>query len=487
MDLALLLDKTSPLPLHQQLYEALRQAILSGKLLPGEKLPSTRALAQSLSVSRGTVKLGYEQLLHEGYLEAVTGAGTFVCQQISEQSLPVIPSTASCPGTLLAAGLSRYAQNFLTGSLPKSGVSKPEIDFCYWQPAFSHFPLPLWRQLTMRQLQSPERLDYSADLLGDHALRAAIARYVVRSRAVRCEAAQVLIVSGTQQALDLIARLLLDPGDRVVMEDPGYLSARRVFQSHGAELLPLAVDAEGLLVEPLQALTKRVKLVYTTPSHQFPTGAVLSLPRRLALLAWAHHQKAFIIEDDYDSEYRYGERPMPAMQGFDQQEAVIYVGTFSKVLFPALRLGYLVLPLGLVSLFAQAKRLVDRHPPLLEQCVLAAFINEGHLERHLRRMRTLYSQRRQALVAALKTSLGEQVTIFGAAAGIHLMVQLQTELSDEEVLQRAAQKGVGLTSAAAFYVRSSRGGQFLLGYANLDAETIDVGIHRLAQSLGLER
>jgi GntR family transcriptional regulator / MocR family aminotransferase len=308
----------------------------------------------------------------------------------------------------------------------------------------------------------------------------------VRSRAVRCDAEQVMIVSGTQQALDLIARLFIDPGDRVVMEEPGYLSARRVFQSQGAEILPISVDSSGLRVEQLQSIANLVvKLVYTTPSHQFPTGAILALPRRLELLAWGQQQGVVIIEDDYDSEYRYGEKPIPAMQGLDRNDSVIYVGTFSKVLFPALRIGYLVIPSGLVKIFAQAKRLLDRHSPLLEQCVLADFINEGHLERHLRRMRTLYNQRWQALVKSLESRLGEHVTILGNAAGIHLMVQLQTDINDDEIIVRAAQMGVGLTSAAPFYLGSSRGGQFLLGYANLEEEKIDEGIFQLAQILGV--
>jgi GntR family transcriptional regulator / MocR family aminotransferase len=488
MDLIVLLDKKINVPLHQQLYEELRQAILTSKLFPGEKLPSTRALAQTLGISRGTVKLSYEQLLNEGYLETAGGSGTFVCQQISDQSLPVSPPQSSCSRTLMTTGLSKYAQNFvLRSASTRQGqtLPKPEINFCYWQPAFSHFPLQIWRQLTTRHLQIPDRLDYSSDLLGDKALRAAIARYLARSRAVRCDAEQVMIVSGTQQALDLIARLFIDPGDQVAMEEPGYLSARRVFQSQGAEILPIAVDASGLIVEQLQSTSTLIKLVYTTPSHQFPTGAILSLPRRLELLAWAQQRGGVIIEDDYDSEYRYGEKPIPAMQGLDQNHSVIYIGTFSKVLFPALRVGYLVVPPELVKIFAQAKQLIDRHSPLLQQCALADFINEGHLERHLRRMRTLYNRRRQALVKSLELRLGKSVTILGDAAGIHLTVQLQTDLSDEEIIFRAAQVGVGLTNAAAFYLGSSSGGQFVMGYANLEEEKIDQGVCKLAEVLGV--
>ena len=482
MDLTILLDKSIGLPLHQQLYEELRQAILAGKLRCGERLPSTRAFAQSLGVSRGTVKLGYEQLLNEGYLETTAGSGTFVCHQISDQCLPVLPPQTHCSGSLHTPGLSKYAQNFVNRPLPKSDRADPEIDFGYWKPAFNHFPLTAWRHLMVRHLQSYDRLDYSSDLLGDKALREAIAHYLVRSRAVRCDVEQVIVVSGTQQALDLITRLFIDQGDRVAMEEPGYLSARRVFQSQGAEILPISVDAAGLSVEQLQAKSDlAIKLVYTTPSHQFPTGAILSLPRRLELLAWAQRMGTVIIEDDYDSEYRYGEKPIPAMQGLDQGNSVIYIGTFSKVLFPALRIGYLVVPPGLVNVFAQAKRLVDRHSPLLEQCVLADFINEGHLDRHLRRMRNLYNQRRQALVKSLELRLGQQIAILGESAGIHLMVQLQTDMTDEEIIVQAAHAGVSVMSASPFYLESGRSGQFLLGYANLSEEKIDEGIQRLVQ------
>ena len=375
---------------------------------------------------------------------------------------------------------------FVVQSLPKSDLAKPEINFGYWQPAFNHFPLPIWRQLTTRHLQSPDLLDYSSDALGYKVLREAIARYLVRARAVNCEPEQVLIVSGTQQALDLIARSFIEPGDKVVMEEPGYLSARRVFQSQGAEIIPISVDFSGLMIVQLEAMENSpVKLVYTTPSHQFPTGAILSLPRRLELLAWAQQKGAVIIEDDYDSEYRYRDKPIPAMQGLDQNNSVIYIGTFSKVMFPALRIGYIVAPPELVKVFAQVKRLVDRHCPILEQYVLADFIKEGHLERHLRRMRTLYSQRRQALVNSLHSKLGQYVTILGDSAGIHLMIQLSTDISDEEIIVCAAQMGIGLTSAAPFYLGNSRRNQFLLGYANLEEKQIEEGISRLADVLGI--
>src|SRR5207248_2018921 len=262
----------------------------------------------------------------------------------------------------------------------------------------------------------------------------------------QCEPGQVLICSGAQRAVDLITRVLIDPGDAVAVEDPGYLGARQVFMAQGADLLPVRVDESGIVVKELHKnSTSNIKLVYVSPSHQFPTGTLLSLSRRLELLAWAGQQNAFIIEDDYDSEYRYGGRPVPALQGLDEGERVIYVGTFSKVLFPSLRLGFMVLPQSLVDPIARAKWLTDRQSPLIEQCALADFINEGHLERHIRRMRTLYAQRRQALVNAFDKYLNGRVTMLGDDAGMHLMVRFTTQLNEQELIDRAAIRGVELT------------------------------------------
>ncbi len=297
---------------------------------------------------------------------------------------------------------------------------------------------------------------------------------------MHCDPNRVLVVSGSQQAIDLVARLLLDRGDAVALEDPGYLGARQAFLAQGAALYPVPVDESGIVVEVLAKATLPVKLVYVTPSHQFPTGAVLSLSRRLELLAWAQKTGTLIVEDDYDSEYRYGESPIPALQELDG--SVIYVGTFSKVLFPALRVGYLVLPPDLVRVFCHAKWLVDRQSPLLEQYVLTDFITEGHLERHIRRMRNLYDRRRQSLVRPLAQYLPHQVKILGENAGIHIMIQISAALSDEEVLHRAARLGVGLTAANAYYLGGSKG-QFVLGYAELNEKQIEEGIYKLSQAL----
>lgn len=486
MDFVITLDSNSPLPLHQQLYEELRQAILSGRLLPGGRIPSTRSLAKSLSISRTTVTQSYDQLLSEGYLETTVGSGTFVCTQLPDDLLHSTPILSTGKITRPPVKLSKYGAYLIeTDNLTR--IAEPDIplSFRYGRPAFNEFPLRLWRKLLSRYCCSNlDWLDYSTDNLGYKPLREAIARYLSRSRAVNCLPDQVLIINGTQQALDLIMRLLIEPDDVIALEDPGYLSARLIFQTHGAKLLPIAVDESGLVVKDLANYSNaQICLVYVTPSHQFPTGAILSLPRRLELLTWAQQTGALIIEDDYDSEYRYGDRPIPALQGLDKSDSVLYVGTFSKVLFPSLRIGYLVLPKSLVLPFARAKWLSDRHLPLLEQQVLSDFIEEGHLERHIRKMRSLYDQRRQVLVKALNVHFGEQATILGEKAGIHVMVRLHTHLSDEEIIQHAAQIGVGMISAGPQYLKPHPKGEFIFGYGELTEQQLVDGIGRLAQIL----
>lgn len=482
MEFAIALDFESNVPLHRQLYEAFRQLILSGKLLPKQRLPSTRTLAKSLAISRATAVQSYEQLISEGYLQTVGGAGTYVCDRLPEDLLhskPIEQTKIYC--TANNPNLSTYGASLITDApLYSPRLAKP-IEFRYGQPALDAFPLNLWRQLISRHCRHDRlMLDYANDSLGYQPLREAIARYLIQSRAVQCNADQVLIVSGSQQALDLVSRVVIDRGNGIAVEDPGYLGARHVFLSQGAKLYPLPVDRSGMLVEKLSQHSPHIKLVYVTPSHQFPTGAVLSLSRRLELLAWAEQAGVLIIEDDYDSEFRYEGRPIPALQGLDRTGSVVYIGTFSKVLFPSLRIAYLVVPPRLVNVFARAKWLADRQSPLLEQYVLADFINEGHLERHIRRMKALYDGRRQAIVRSLITYFGDRVTILGENAGMHLMVRLSTNLSDRIIIERAAGVGVGLVSARQYYLESVSTGEFILGYADLNAAEIEIGVQKLA-------
>jgi len=486
MDFAIALNPEAPSPLYRQLYEGLRQNILTGKLTPGQRVPSTRTLSQSLGVSRNTVAQSYAQLLSEGYFQTMVGSGTFVCSQIPDD-LDLLEATAPKFTQQLQRSprhLSTYGKSLVDFDPFVPPEPEASINFRYGRPALDEFPFGIWRQLLSRYCRSSyDILDYNADLLGYKPLREAIASYLARSRSVHCKPDQVIIVSGSQQAIDLVARLVLNRGNAVALEDPGYLGARQAFLAQGATLYPIPVDESGIVVEALaEASDLQVRLVYVTPSHQFPTGAVLSLSRRLELLAWAQKTSALIVEDDYDSEYRYGERPIPALQELDANDCVIYIGTFSKVLFPALRVGYLVLPPDLVRVFCHAKWLVDRQSPLLEQYVLTDFITEGHLERHIRRMRNLYDQRRQSLVQSLSQYFQHQIKIVGENAGMHIMIQISTALSDAEVLHRAVQAGIGLTAANPYYLGGSKG-QFILGYVELNEQQIEEGIYKLSQAL----
>jgi len=483
MDFTINIDPNAPLPLHRQVYEELRQAILAGRLMSGQKLPSTRSLAQLLGVSRATITQGYELLLSGGYLETIVGSGTFVCRQLPDDLLNATPTPSKSSPANSPIQLSAYGESLNDNAFLRLPEAELEISFSYGRPAFDHFPIDLWRKLISRYCRShSEVLDYTSYSLGNKALREAIASYISRSRAVNCSAEQIVIVGGSQQGIDLITRLLIDRGDWVAVEEPGYLGARRAFLAQGAKLFPVAVDQSGLIVDELKtSVIPNIKLLYITPSHQFPTGAVLSLPRRLELLAWAQKSGVMMIEDDYDSEFRYGERPIPALQGLDQGNSIIYVGTFSKVLFPALRLGYLVLPENLVHVFARAKWLADRQCSLLEQYALTDFITEGHLERHIRRMRSLYNQRRQILVQSLFEHFGDSVEIMGENAGMHLMVKIKTEIPDDEIVKRAALANVGIGAAYPQYLNASPGSEFIFGYAELSEQQIQEGVRRLAE------
>ena len=501
MDLAIYLDCDSTTPLYQQLTEKIRLAILEGRLKPNRKLPSSRSLAKSLTISRSTVTQSYEQLESEGYLETRQGSGTYVCHQIPDEWLKSQPIEPISKETKTNHNLSKFAQNL--ASIDRLSVEEPdyEISFRYGNPAVKYFPIQEWRRLINRHCQnSAKLLNYFDDAAGYFPLRQEIANYLGRSRAVRCTPEQVIIVNGSQQALNLIARILLNPGDWVAVEEPGYLGARCCFKGQMAQIQPIPVDSAGLDVETLSKCDRDFNLVYVTPSHQFPTGVTMSLSRRIALLRWAQKTNTLIIEDDYDSEYRYGSQPIPALQGMDRSNSVIYIGTFSKILFPSLRVGYLVVPADLIPIIKKAKWLCDRFCPILEQYALTDWIKLGHFEKHIRRMRQLYNLRRQALIAAFEKYFGDcaltlkgtashkasqrhRVTILGENAGIHLMVKIESNLSDEIIIQKAAAAGIGLVSAQEYYLQPQNKGEFIFGYGQLEEAEIDRGISKLAQIL----
>ncbi|HEV7305964.1 PLP-dependent aminotransferase family protein [Ensifer sp.] len=480
----------------RRIYEALKAQILDGTYAARAWLPSTRALAAELGVSRTTVTAAYEQLLSEGYLESRQGARSRVAPLERQQPTArrqASPSgstqTPSGQGLAAEARLSRFGTSLADGPtwLPPASAG-PIADFRYGDLSAADFPDAAWRQAVNAALRRRRpRLAYD-DPSGSANLRAALQAYLWRARGLRCDPGQIIIVNGSQQGLDLAARVLVDPGDRVVMEDPGYVMARRVFASAGAYVVPVAVDEEGLKTDLLDGVGD-ARLAYVTPSHQFPLGGVLSARRRQALLSWSGRTGAYVIEDDYDGEYRYDIQPIPPLQTMADAENVLYLGTISKSLSPMLRLGYLVVPPPLRPAFAAAKQLIDRHSPVLEQEALSAMIVDGAYERHIRRSRRSNGRRREALLAALKAVLGDAVSISGADAGLHVVVWFERLDSALEavLVEKARAAGIGLYPVAPLYAsaggRPDRAG-IVMGYASLTETEIASGIAALAAVLG---
>lgn len=351
-------------------------------------------------------------------------------------------------------------------------------------PALDLFPYQVWAQLVTRRVRhSLQGASDNQDPAGYRPLREAIAAHIGVTRGVRCTADQVIVVSGTQAALDLAARILLDSGDSAWIEDPGYPGARGALAGAGAQLVPIPVKADGLDVGAGRARCPEARLAYVTPSHQFPLGVTMSVAQRLALLEWANEAGAWILEDDYDSEYRFSGRPLEALQGLDSTGHVLYLGTFSKVLFPALRLGYLVVPPDLTEVFVAVRLFVERHVPILEQMALADFIAEGHFMRHIRRMHTVYAQRRAALLAAVASEPGELLAVHAPEAGMHLVGWLPPGVDDVVVAQQAAKYGVEVIPVSVFCQESVPRGGLVLGYAAVNEQEIRDGVHRLAQAI----
>ena len=478
-------------PLYSQIYRSIRSAVLRKTLLPKYRLPSTRDLAIELGVSRNTIMQAYDQLLAEGYLEARLGAGTFVAPKIPDEGVIVrtaLQRQVRAPSPDLQEHLSEYAKRVAgpaTGGL-RPLDSRLRIDFRYGVPNLEDFPADEWRVIAAQRMRRPakESLIY-ADPAGYRPLRDAIVRYVREHRGIICSADDVTVVNGSQQALDIVARALIDPADRVLMENPCYPGARVAFQALGAKIDHIDVDTEGLDVDRVLRLQHRVKLAYVTPSHQFPTGGVMMLARRLKFLQWAHDSQTFVLEDDYDSEYRYGGRPIEAIQSLDTYGRVVYFGTFSKILAPSLRLGYIISPSALTPTLQRIKSITDRHASLPGQQVLADFIASGEFERHMRRSRTRNDARRQALLKALSQAFGDHVSVQGANAGLHVLLWFKDRPASQidEIVERAAGRGIGVYSIAPFYVGPLPRAGLLLGYSSLDEVEIIVGVNALARAL----
>jgi GntR family transcriptional regulator / MocR family aminotransferase len=474
-------DRKSEKPLHRQIYDALRTMVLERRLQPGQQIPSTRTLATELGISRIPVLGAYAQLLAEGYIETRSGAGTFVTSSLSDQFLGVRPAVASVVNDPPSDAISRVSRLLPLEGTPwflGSGA------FSVGQIAYDHFPFRVWSDLVTYHARRVRisSMNYS-DPMGLEEFREVIASYLRTSRAVRCEASQIMVVNGSQHALDLSARVLLDPDCPVWIEEPGYVFMRHTLMLSGCRLVPVPVDGEGLDVAAGIKLCRNARAAFVTPSHQYPLGATMSAARRLQLLEWAHSSSAWIVEDDYDSEYRYESMPVASMQGLDPGSRVIYIGTFSKTLFPALRLGYIVIPPALVSRFLAVRQTNDLCPSHLYQAALADFISGGHFARHVRKTRQLYAERRNALAQALRKEFGAEIEILGAEAGMHLVITLPPGLSDQKISARGAQDGLWLWPLSAAYAGPHVRQGFILGFGGTKADEMLHQVRRIRKAM----
>lgn len=484
----LTVDPQAGTPLYRQIYDALRCAILEGRLTAGARLPSSRRLATDLGVGRNTILAAYEQLAAEGYLEGQIGSGTRIASTLPDNLLEVGGNTARMPGQAAPANhnrLSRRGQAVAAIKRPGIGYERGQARaFQHGLPAVDQFPAALWSRLLARHARDPRNGLFGYETgAGFAPLREAIAAHAGAARGVVCTPDQVIVTTGAQAALDLAARMLVDPGEAVWMEEPGYLGARAALIGAGARLVPVPVDNEGLDITGGTALEPAPRLIYVTPSHQYPLGVTLSLPRRLMLLDFARRTDAWIIEDDYDSEYRYSGRPLASLQGLDRTTRVLYMGTFSKTLFPGIKVGYLVVPEALIDAFRAAIRLTGHVPAPIVQAALAEFIGEGHFGTHVRRMRTVYAARRAALIDAAERELGAFLDLTPCEGGMQLVACLKDGLDDRRASAIAAAADIQIAPLAPYYLGVPRLSGLHMGFAGIPEAQIIRSAKRLAAAL----
>jgi GntR family transcriptional regulator/MocR family aminotransferase len=487
MDLMIRIDRASQVSLVEQVVLGIREAIENGTLQSGKRLPSTRESARQLGLTRFTVDDAYSRLVGEGYLEARLGSGTYVAQLLRlPRPVGTVPGSDAPPERRLSSWAARLPAEI------DPGWSRQPVEFTFasGMPALDRLPLATWRRLIARETRDESARAYSYGPTAGHAaLREAIAAYVARARGVTCTPDQVIVTSGAQQSIDLVMRMVLDERSAVVLEDPGYRSLRTIAGLTGATILPVPVDGDGLMVERLPPPSPDLRLACITPSHQYPTGAILPLSRRLELLHWAQEAGVLILEDDYDGELRYDSRPVPALAALasagNGQHSVIYVGSFSKVLFPSIRLGYLVVPPDLTGPFVRAKAAVERQAPTLSQAAVATFIAEGHFERHLAKMRRLYSARHDALLDAMDTHLAGIAYRDKSmrSAGLHVLARFDVEMTVDELVAHALAHGIALDGSGFCYSSPPAQPHITLGYTVMPEERIRAGIARLAEIL----
>ncbi|HTX75069.1 MAG TPA: PLP-dependent aminotransferase family protein [Terracidiphilus sp.] len=472
-------DRKAGAPLHRQVYDGFRSAILLGKLKPGQLVPSSREFAADHVLSRFPVLQAYAQLLAEGYFESRAGSGTYVSSSLPERLMSASANRHSrLQGISGPRRLSRRSEQFPPVLLNRS--NRIWGAFGVHQPAFDQFPFRIWSTLVAKHSRNPgAHVIHNVDPMGIRRFREAICDYLSSSRAVRCHPDQVMIVSGSQQALDITARVLLDPDDAVWVEEPGYRLGFSVFAAAGCRLIPVPVDRDGMNIDAGIALEPDAKAALVTPSHQYPLGSTMSATRRLQLLNWAQSSGAWIVEDDYDSEFRYESRPISSLQGMDANARVIYIGTFSKVLFPSVRIGYIVIPPDLVERFAAVRLAMDIFPPYLHQEVLADFMIEGHFGAHIRKMRQVYRERRSALIHCIEREFAGLLQVHGAEAGMHVAVTLPDGCSDTEIAARAAEERLSLYTISQYYQQSLALQGFVLGFGSTPVPEMKRAVEKL--------
>lgn len=456
-------------PLYRQVFETLRDAIISGVYKSEQSLPATRELSTALKISRNTVNTAYDMLQAEGYIESRANSGYYVCALIPVDTV-VKPTTKRTQASRQKPQLSTRGEAIARPSRPVP--TNPNPSFTPGLPDVSVFPFSQWQQCLQKiDLQSASNLMGYQDQGGLWEFKCALKSYLQLSRGVNCNPEQIIIVNGSQAGLDLMARLLVEAKEIIAMEEPGYLGAKDGFLAANACVMPIPVDGEGLQVERLNSLDKKqksaVKLIYTTPSYQFPLGVTMSLPRRLALLDWANKHEAFIIEDDYDSEFRYHDRPLSSLQGLDTQGRVLYMGTLSKVMFPGLRIGYLVVPENLASAFASALRKTGQDAPLLLQAAMTTFIEKGFFNSHIRKMRKLYGRKQEIFVELIQEHLNDWLEIKATSAGMQLPAYFKEKTNEKCLLGIALEKQINIVSLKRFYSQRNTTPGLYLGYAGI--------------------
>ncbi|MCB0197725.1 MAG: PLP-dependent aminotransferase family protein [Anaerolineae bacterium] len=480
------LDDQEAAPLYEQLYECLRTAIVEGQLNKGVRLPSIRDLSTLLQVSRNTVTNALDQLIAEGYLQSKPGAGTFVNDPLPDELLRVradnhsatLPPPTTRQSSQRSTLISTSPQNWEIGNLQNPA-------FQYGLPALDHFPHTIWARLSARHHRDglAHQFDFTATVGGYRPLREAIVEYVQAARGVQCDVEQVIIVSGAHQAIYLAGMILLDPGDTILVEDPGFTSAHRTFRSVGAKLVPVPLDAEGMDLKRVPHSDVLPRVAYIKPSRQHPTGRTMTVERRLELIDWARRNNGWIIEDDYGSAFHYTQRPLPALQGLDTGHRVVYFGTFSKVMFPSLRLGYIIAPPDLIDKFMSLRSIVDSYIPTVSQVILADFMEQGHFTRHLRRMRQLYAERKEIFVKTVQNLWGDSLVLESTHAGTSVTAWLPDSVDDIGVQRLLAGQDITVMPVSPCYLTLPKRSGLLLGYAACNAEIIKAGLEQVKDVL----